>query len=148
MLSLQQLYRHGVETQLRREVEIQCHLRHRNILRLYAYFFDATNMYLVLEFAQHGELYEQLKRCGSLPEPTVAGYIQQLATALTYTHSKHVIHRDIKVSIPTIHTSMLPLTQSTRLPLTFCALLFFALCVAPCVAREPSSVARPHAEDS
>ena len=97
VLSLQQLYRHGVETQLRREVEIQCHLRHRNILRLYAYFFDAQNMYLVLEYAQHGELYEQLKRCGPLPEHTVADYMQQLATALTYTHSKHVIHRDIKV---------------------------------------------------
>ena len=106
MLSLQQLYRHGVETQLRREVEIQCHLRHRNILRLYAYFFDSANMYLVLEYAQRGELYEQLKRCGPLPESTVAGYIQQLATALTYTHSKHVIHRDIKVTRappPTVH---------------------------------------------
>ena len=119
MLSLQQLYRHGVETQLRREVEIQCHLRHRNILRLYAYFFDAHSMYLVLEYAQHGELYEQLKRCGPLPEPTVAGYVQQLATALTYTHSKHVIHRDIKVTshTTTAHTPFHNQRTATHSPL-------------------------------
>ena len=96
VLSLQQLYRDGVEKQLRREVEIQCHLRHRNVLRLYAYFFTRTSMHLVLEYAQHGELYDQLRQHGPLPEPTVARYIQQLATALAYTHSKHVIHRDIK----------------------------------------------------
>ena len=109
VLALQRLYRQGVEGQLRREVEIQCHLRHVNVLRLYAYFFDDASMYLVLEYAQHGELYEQLKRCGPLPEPTVAGYVQQLATALTYTHSKHVIHRDIKVS----HTTQ-PHTPARR----------------------------------
>jgi len=31
-----------VEHQLRREIEIQSHLRHPNILRLYGYFYDAV----------------------------------------------------------------------------------------------------------
>ena len=35
-----QLTKAGVEHQLRREIEIQSHLRHRNILRLYGYFYD------------------------------------------------------------------------------------------------------------
>lgn len=35
-----QLAQSNVEHQLRREIEIQSHLRHRNILRLYGYFYD------------------------------------------------------------------------------------------------------------
>ena len=35
-----QLQQSNVEHQLRREVEIQAHLRHPNILRLYGYFYD------------------------------------------------------------------------------------------------------------
>lgn len=35
-----QLRQSNVEHQLRREIEIQAHLRHPNILRLYGYFYD------------------------------------------------------------------------------------------------------------
>jgi serine/threonine protein kinase len=35
-----QLAQSHVEHQLRREIEIQSHLRHANILRLYGYFYD------------------------------------------------------------------------------------------------------------
>lgn len=37
-----QLQQSHVEHQLRREIEIQSHLRHPNILRLYGYFYDAV----------------------------------------------------------------------------------------------------------
>uniref|UniRef100_A0A1A8QY93 non-specific serine/threonine protein kinase n=8 Tax=Nothobranchius TaxID=28779 RepID=A0A1A8QY93_9TELE len=91
-----QLEKAGVEHQLRREVEIQSHLRHPNILRLYGYFHDATRVYLILEFAPKGELYGELQRCGSFSEDRSATYIMELADALHYCHIKNVIHRDIK----------------------------------------------------
>ena len=91
-----QLQKAGVEHQLRREIEIQSHLRHPNILRLYGYFFDKTRIYLILEFAARGELYKELQRCGRFGEQQSAEYIAQMAGALDYCHSKHVIHRDIK----------------------------------------------------
>lgn len=40
LLFKNQLKQSQVEHQLRREVEIQSHLRHPNILRLYGYFYD------------------------------------------------------------------------------------------------------------
>jgi serine/threonine protein kinase len=52
-----QLFASHVEHQLRREIEIQSHLRHKNILRLYGYFHDqvrglaSESQYLV-----HGDL--------------------------------------------------------------------------------------------
>lgn len=91
-----QLQKSQVEHQLRREIEIQSHLRHPNILRLFGYFYDETRVYLILEFAPRGELYKELQRAGRFDEQKTATYIRQLAEALKYCHSKKVIHRDIK----------------------------------------------------
>jgi len=98
ILSKKQLVKSGVEHQLRREVEIQSHLRHPNILRMYGFFWDLKKIYLILEYAPGGELYKDLQSQPSkrYDEPTAANYIKQMAEALNYLHSKHVIHRDIK----------------------------------------------------
>jgi hypothetical protein len=96
VLQKSQLSKAGVEHQLRREVEIQSHLRHRNILRMYGYFWDEKRVYLILEYAPKGELYKELTRRGRFSERRAATYIGALAEALDYCHKKHVIHRDIK----------------------------------------------------
>ncbi|VDO94655.1 unnamed protein product [Soboliphyme baturini] len=91
-----QLRKSRVEHQLRREIEIQTHLEHPNILRMFTYFWDQKRVVLVLEYAAKGELYKQLRQCGRFSEKRSATYIYQLADALIYCHSKSVIHRDIK----------------------------------------------------
>ncbi|SPQ99993.1 Aurora kinase [Plasmodiophora brassicae] len=91
-----QLAKANVEYQLRREIEIQSHLRHENILRLFGYFYDSTRVYLILEYASKGELFKQLQKEGRFSDRQTAQYISQLAGALDYCHKKHVIHRDIK----------------------------------------------------
>ncbi|CAL8461899.1 g1430 [Coccomyxa elongata] len=91
-----QLQQYKVEHQLRREIEIQSHLRHPNILRLYGYFYDEKRVFLILEYAAKGELYKELQQRNFFPEVQTATYIASLARALLYCHSKHVIHRDIK----------------------------------------------------
>ena len=96
VLQKAQLMKAGVEHQLRREIEIQAHLRHRNILRMYGYFWDEKRVYLILEYAPKGELYKELTRRGRFSERRAAMYISSLAAALDYMHGKHVIHRDIK----------------------------------------------------
>lgn len=96
VLQKSQLLKAGVEHQLRREIEIQSHLRHRNILRMYGYFYDAKRIYLILEYSPGGELYKELTRRGRFSERTAAKYISDLSSALGYCHKKHIIHRDIK----------------------------------------------------
>ena len=53
-----QLQKAHVEHQLRREIEIQSHLRHPHVLRMFGYFYDETRVYLILEFAPRGEMYK------------------------------------------------------------------------------------------
>jgi len=91
-----QLLKAGVEHQLRREIEIQSHLRQKNILRMFGYFFDEKRIYIILEFAPGGELYKTLTQRGHFTEGMTARYIHDLSIALDYCHKKHVIHRDIK----------------------------------------------------
>ena len=96
VLQKAQLLKAGVEHQLRREIEIQSHLRHKNILRMFGYFYDDKRIYLILEFAPQGELYKRLTTVKRFPEKQAAQYIYEMSEALRYCHGKHVIHRDIK----------------------------------------------------
>uniref|UniRef100_A0A674J9P8 non-specific serine/threonine protein kinase n=2 Tax=Emydidae TaxID=8476 RepID=A0A674J9P8_9SAUR len=91
-----QMEKEGVEHQLRREIEIQSHLQHPNILRLYNYFHDKKRVYLILEYAPRGELYKELQKCRQFDEQKTATFMEELADALIYCHAKKVIHRDIK----------------------------------------------------
>ncbi|XP_050293041.1 aurora kinase B-like [Anthonomus grandis grandis] len=87
-----------VERQTLREIEIQSHLKHPNILQMLVWFHDSHRIYLVLEYAGKGELYTQLKRSpnGRFDEQLSAKYVYQVADALDYCHQNCVIHRDIK----------------------------------------------------
>nr|XP_009685068.1 PREDICTED: aurora kinase B-A-like [Struthio camelus australis] len=91
-----QIEKEGVEHQLRREIEIQAHLRPPNVLRLYNYFHDRKRVYLILEYAPRGELYKELQKCRHFDEQRSATLMEELADALLYCHAKKVIHRDIK----------------------------------------------------
>ncbi|VDM54108.1 unnamed protein product [Angiostrongylus costaricensis] len=91
-----QLKKHNVMHQVKREIEIQYHLKHPNILRLKGYFHDQQRVYIILEFAEGGELHSRMKKKGKLDEHEAAKYVRQLADALSYCHAKRVIHRDIK----------------------------------------------------
>lgn len=98
VLFKKQIQRDNVEHQVRREIEIQSHLRHPNILRLYGFFHDPARIYLILEYAPKGALYKELQSQPNkrFDEPRTAGYILSLADALIYLHERDVIHRDIK----------------------------------------------------
>ncbi|KAL4503402.1 hypothetical protein ABPG72_001008 [Tetrahymena utriculariae] len=84
--------------QVTNEVKIMYSLNHPYILKLYNHFEDESNIYLVLEYAQGGQLYVQLWKQPNhqFEEKKVAKYIFQLCKALEVCHSKGIIHRDIK----------------------------------------------------
>lgn len=96
VLFKKQVSNQGIEHQVRREIEIQSHLRHPNILRMYGFFHDEQRIYLILEYASGGTLFNILKKETRFDEKKSAKYIKCLVSALTYLHNRNVIHRDIK----------------------------------------------------
>lgn len=53
--------------QFLREVKIQMFLSHPNIVKLYGCFDDEKHIYIILEVAMGGQLFQQLKRSEPLP---------------------------------------------------------------------------------
>lgn len=51
VLSKKQIMNSNVVGQIRREIEIQTHLKHPNILRMFGFFQDEKRIFYILEFA-------------------------------------------------------------------------------------------------
>ncbi|KAI1330177.1 serine/threonine-protein kinase [Xylariaceae sp. FL0255] len=96
MLKKEEISREKAEMHVRREIEVHSNLRHPGVLGFYGWFHDSQRIFLVLEYAAGGELYRSLQKAGHFSERTAAKYIAQVALALSYLHSKHVMHRDMK----------------------------------------------------
>ena len=71
--------------------------RHPFVVKLYYAFQDHEKLYLILEYAQGGELFERLRHENMLPEETAAFYMAELALALEHLHlNVGVVYRDLK----------------------------------------------------
>lgn len=95
-LEIEKLVKFDVASQLRREIEIAFHTRHKYLLRTFGYFFDRTDVYLVMEPCSRGMLYSELNRVKRFQPQQAAKFVAQLAEALMYLHQHHILHRDIK----------------------------------------------------
>lgn len=82
--------------QLRDEVRIMQKLEHKNICRFHSQFETRSRLYIIMESLRGGDLFEFLKRKGSLNERVVRDIIHQILKATKYAHSKGVIHCDLK----------------------------------------------------
>ena len=87
-----------VQERFQREAAIleQLGESHDQIPRLYAYFSEAEQFYLVEEWVEGPTLTETLQRSGPLNEPTVQQLLINLLPVLDYIHHKRIVHRDIK----------------------------------------------------
>lgn len=78
------------------EVDIHSTLCHEHISKFYTAFEDDDAVYLVTELAQTSLLsYIQLNR---LSEGRIRKFFTQILKAVDYVHSKHLVHRDLKLS--------------------------------------------------
>eukprot|EP00331_Platyophrya_macrostoma_P008449 CAMPEP_0176431400 /NCGR_PEP_ID=MMETSP0127-20121128/14795_1 /TAXON_ID=938130 /ORGANISM="Platyophrya macrostoma, Strain WH" /LENGTH=538 /DNA_ID=CAMNT_0017813411 /DNA_START=70 /DNA_END=1686 /DNA_ORIENTATION=- len=84
--------------QIKTEIKIMYSLQHDHIIKLYNHFEDDEHIYLVIEYASGGQLWQKLHTMEGkrFPEKMVAQYIKDLATVLEFLHGRGIIHRDIK----------------------------------------------------
>lgn len=72
-------------------------VRHPFVVKLYYAFQDLEKLYLILEYAQGGELFLHLTQQTMLPETWAVFYLAELVLALSHLHlNVGVIYRDLK----------------------------------------------------
>ncbi|MCJ1305107.1 serine/threonine protein kinase psk1 [Hypocenomyce scalaris] len=71
--------------------------RHPFVVKLYYAFQDREKLYLILEYAQGGELFTHLAAERMFPEDTAAFYMAEMVLALEHLHhTVGVVYRDLK----------------------------------------------------
>ncbi|KAI8620738.1 kinase-like domain-containing protein [Chytriomyces sp. MP71] len=81
---------------LYREVRIMKFLNHPHIVKLYEVIETKHTVFLVMEYASGGELYDYLVVHGKMKEKEARAKFRQILSAVSYCHKKRVIHRDLK----------------------------------------------------
>uniref|UniRef100_A0A8C1REU8 MAP/microtubule affinity-regulating kinase 3 n=1 Tax=Cyprinus carpio TaxID=7962 RepID=A0A8C1REU8_CYPCA len=79
-----------------REVRIMKTLRHPNIVRLFEVIETEKTLYLVMEYASGGEVFDYLVSHGRMKEIEARAKFRQIVSAVHYCHQKNIVHRDLK----------------------------------------------------
>nr|XP_008191309.1 PREDICTED: MAP/microtubule affinity-regulating kinase 3 isoform X9 [Tribolium castaneum] len=79
-----------------REVRIMKMLDHPNIVKLFQVIETDKTLYLVMEYASGGEVFDYLVLHGRMKEKEARSKFRQIVSAVQYCHQKRIIHRDLK----------------------------------------------------
>ncbi|XP_018607107.1 serine/threonine-protein kinase 32B isoform X2 [Scleropages formosus] len=79
-----------------KELQIMQNLEHPFLVNFWYSFQDEEDMFMVVDLLLGGDLRYHLQQNVHFSESTVKLYICEIALALHYLRSKHIIHRDIK----------------------------------------------------
>jgi 5'-AMP-activated protein kinase catalytic alpha subunit len=88
VIDQQMIRENNMEGQLNREIEVMSKMDHPGLIKLYEVMRSPKSIFLVLDLASGGELFNRLAQDGPLPERIARSYFQQLIDALDYMHSR------------------------------------------------------------
>uniref|UniRef100_F1KTV3 Serine/threonine-protein kinase kin-29 n=1 Tax=Ascaris suum TaxID=6253 RepID=F1KTV3_ASCSU len=79
-----------------REIRILKTLTHPHIIKLYEVIRTDQYIFIVTEYAGHGEVFEMLMEKGRVSEAEARRLFHQTTAAVAYCHSHCIVHRDLK----------------------------------------------------
>ncbi|KAI8816884.1 kinase-like domain-containing protein [Fimicolochytrium jonesii] len=82
--------------QLQKEIKIHASVRNENIIAMVNAAEDDAYVYIVLEYAAAGELFDRIEPDVGVDEVVAHMYLQQLLAGLEYLHGRGIAHRDLK----------------------------------------------------
>ncbi|KIW70195.1 hypothetical protein PV04_02487 [Phialophora macrospora] len=85
------------QKQLEMEISLHKHIgEHKNIIEFYDHGDDPAWVWIAMELAEGGDLFDKIEADAGVAEDIAHVYFTQLVSAISYMHEKGVAHRDIK----------------------------------------------------
>ena len=84
------------EESILNELNILKKIDHQNILKIYEYYCDDQNYYLITEYCSGGDLYNVMKT-QHISEVQAACIMYQILLAINHIHKLKIMHRDLKL---------------------------------------------------
>lgn len=78
------------------EIEIVSTIDHPHIIKVFEFYQDDNNYYLITEYLNGGDLFDYVKKTSDFNEKIVCMIIEQILSALYYLHKHKIVHRDLK----------------------------------------------------
>ncbi|XP_074644417.1 testis-specific serine/threonine-protein kinase 1-like [Tubulanus polymorphus] len=85
-----------IEKFLPRELHVIQRVSQGNIVQIFNIFDLADAVFIIMEYADGGDLLDHIKGKGALPEPEARRMFKELCSAIKYCHSLNICHRDLK----------------------------------------------------
>ncbi|XP_024370887.1 SNF1-related protein kinase catalytic subunit alpha KIN11 isoform X2 [Physcomitrium patens] len=85
-----------MEDKVRRELKIMQMVTHPHIVRLYEIIETRSDIYVVMEYVESGDLFDFIVLHGRLHEDDARHFFQQIIAGVEYCHKNKVVHRDLK----------------------------------------------------
>ena len=82
--------------EIKNEIEVLKNIDHPNIMKIFEFFEDENNIYLVNEFCGGGDVAGMNDKYGLFPEFFLKYVMFQVFLAISFLHSNKVVHGDIK----------------------------------------------------
>ena len=79
-----------------REIHILKLIRHPNIIQLYEIIETSRKLYLIMEYASGGELFDYIVNKSRLDENEACRFFHQIISGVEYIHQLGIVHRDLK----------------------------------------------------
>ncbi|KAL6984106.1 Serine/threonine-protein kinase sapk2 [Sarracenia purpurea var. burkii] len=99
---------HKIDEHVQREIMNHRSLKHPNIVRFKEVLLTPTHLAIVMEYAAGGELFQRICNAERFNEDEARFFFQQLISGVSYCHSMHICHRDLKLENTLLDGSTAP----------------------------------------
>ncbi|GMI92727.1 SNF1 kinase homolog 10, SNF1-RELATED PROTEIN KINASE 1.1 [Hibiscus trionum] len=97
ILNRREIKKAAMEEKVAREIKILKLLMHPHITRVYEVIETTTDIFIVMEYVESGELYDYIAANGRLEEDKARHFFQQIVSGVEYCHRNMMVHRDLKL---------------------------------------------------
>jgi 5'-AMP-activated protein kinase catalytic alpha subunit len=105
ILNRQKIKSLDVVGKIRREIQNLKLFRHPHIIKLYQVISTPTDIFMIMEYVSGGELFDYIVKQGKLQESEARKFFQQIISGVDYCHRHMIVHRDLKVTHESAHSS-------------------------------------------